>query len=1185
MVHRNETRPEPRVDGSTVPAHPRTEERTVRPLPFRTVAARVALAIAAFPAAALAATLDLAADAVLGKPDFTTAGGGAASATNFKGAPQIAEDPVTGALWVVDYNASRVLRFSSAAGFANGEAANLVLGQANFTSDACNRGTAAVAANTLCGPIGIAIDQAGRVYVADNGNNRIVIYRPPLASGMDAAEVVGQADFTVGSVNRGGTLAGNTLNQPQGLALDASGNLFVADTGNNRVLRFAAPASTGASANKVFGQADFTTGAAATTATGLNRPNGVAVDANNNLWVASEGNHRVLRYDGGVAGGDATADLVLCQALFTTGGAGTTASACNSPTGVAVDREGVVYVADYGNSRLLRFTTLANGASATAAVGQANFTSGSCNRGLAAPTADTFCTPFGVAVDRRGNLLAGDYANGRVIRYDMPRARIAPSLASVSPTAVPAGSGAFTLTVNGSGFHGDSVVNWNGSPRPTAFISDRRLVAQIPASDIASGGPFAITVSTPSPGGGTSTLANLTLYAASPLDGIADRVLGQPNFTANVDLNPAVGEEVLGFPGASTVSQASLLHLVVDSASGRLFSADYQGNRVMSWPSAHAFSNAQPADLILGQPDEFSRACNRGSATPSAATLCIPYGLAVDPAGALYVSDAGNNRVLQFVPPFSTGMAATRVYGQGGSFTTGVSNNGGVSANSLAAPRAVAVGGGTLFVYDSSNRRILGYVNPYGDFTADFAIGQPDLSTGTGEPASASRFSGGDSGLAFDSDGRLYFAVSIQNRVLRFSPPFATNMAADLVLGQASFTTTAAGTSATTLRNPIGIAMDASGGLVVGEFSNHRVVRYAPPFSNGMAATGLVGQPDFATGTSDLSASKLFAPVGIALDRAGRLYVNDYGNARILSYDRPFATRLAKADTTGNGKSDLVWRASDGGFAVWDMNAGALGGFFYGIVDNAWQIVATGDFDGDGHADLFWRRSDGATYLWFMKGTYPVGFVNTGVVPLEYTPVAVADFDGNGKADVMFRRSNGQNYMWLMSDGLIGSQGFFGGTLPLEWAVQGADDLDGDGKADILWRNTSTGEVYAWTMNGLTVAGAAPVIPTLTLDWQVQGLADFDGDGRADIQWRHTTGNNYLFTMNGATVKAYVEQADVGPEWVIQGFGDFNADGYADIVYRHATTGEVVVWLMQVNAPTAAPSLGNPGAIWTLVQP
>ena len=1155
----------------------------MRPLPFRTVAARIALAIAAFPAAALAATLDLSADAVVGKPNLTTGTGGTASATNLVSVAQVAEDPVTGALWVADYSADRVLRFSSAAGFASGEAANLVLGQAGFTQSGCNTG--GISASTLCNPFGVAVDQTGRLYVADQTNNRILVFVAPFSNGMAASWVIGQADFASSAINRGGAPAANTLNFPRGLALDPAGNLYVADLENHRVLKYSAPAVTGASASKVFGQAGYTTNASATTATGLNKPDGVAVDRDLNLWVASEGSNRVLRYDGGAALGDTTADLVLCQPDFVTGTSGITATKCSGPVGVAVDREGVVYVSEFFNSRVLRFTTLANGASATAVIGQANFTTGTCNRGLAAPTADTLCNPFSATVDRTGNLLVGEFTNDRVLRYDLPRARVAPTIASLSPAAVPAGSGAFTLTVNGNGFYGSSVVNWNGSPRPTAYLDEHRLVVQVPASDVLSGGPFAVTVTNPVPGGGTSALVNFPLYAAAPLDGTADRVLGQPDFASDTPRNPAVGEEVLGFPGASTFAGASLLLTAVDPASGRLFTADFQNHRVMSWPSAQAFNNAQPADLILGQPDEFSGSCNRGLAAPTAATLCTPYGFAFDAAGALYVSDKQNHRVLQFVPPFTTGMAATRVFGQGGSFTTAIANNGGVGPNSLFSPEGIAVGGGTLFVHDSSNRRILGYVNPYGDFTADFAIGQPDLVTAESVAASASRFSSGEAGLAIDGDGRLYAGLYSQNRVLRFSPPFATNMAADMVLGQPDFVSTTAGTTATTLRNPIGVAVDAVGGVLVAEYGNNRVVRYAPPLSSAMAATGVLGQPDFVTLTANTTAAGMAGPIGVAVDRAGRLYVSEYANARILSYDRPFATRLPAADTTGNGKSDLVWRASDGGFAVWDMNAGALSGFFYGIVDNAWQIVATGDFNGDGHADLFWRRTDGATYLWFMKGTYPVGFVNTGVVPLEYTPAAVADFDGNGRADVMFRRSNGQNYLWLMSDGLITSQGFFGGTLPLEWVVQGADDLDGDGRADLVWRNTNTGEVYVWTMNGLTVAGAAPVLPTLTLDWQVQGLADFDGDGRADIQWRHTTGNNYLFTMNGATVKAYVEQADVGPEWVIQGFGDFNADGFADIVYRHATTGEVVVWLMQVNAPTAAPSLGNPGAIWTLVQP
>ena len=1153
-------------------------------MPFVFPRTLVALAaVALHLSGASAASLDLVADAVVGKPDFTTPSGGAVSATNTNRISSLAEDPVTGALWVVDSIGNRVLRFASAAAFASGEAANLVLGQADFTSGSPNRG-GGVAANTLATPFGVVVDQAGRVYVSDRGNNRILVYRPPLASGMDATFVIGQADFASATANRGGTRAANTLFGPFGLALDRMGNLYAADLYNNRVLKYTGPAVTGASATRVFGQAGFTTAVAATTATGMSYPSGVAVDKDDNLWTAEDGNNRVLRFDAGAAAGNTTADLVLCQPDFTTGTGGTTASTCAAPYGVAVDHEGVVYVAEYSNHRVLRFTTLANGASATAVIGQSNFTGGMCNRGLA-PDADRLCYPIGLSIDRTGNLLVADYQNARGLRFDLPRVRVAPTLASLSPGSVTYGSGTFTLTVNGSGFYGNSVVNWNGSPRATAFISERRLLAQIPASDVISGGPFAVTVTNPGPGGGSSGLVNFTPYASGPLDGVADRVLGQPNFTSAVSRNPAVGEEVLGVYGASTFGSALTVHVLVDPASGRYFAADFGGNRILSWASAAAFGNAQPADLILGQPDEFSATCNQGLVAPTASTLCAPYGLAVDSAGALYVSDASNHRVLQYLPPFSTGMAATRVFGQGGSFTTAICNNGGVSANSLCSPRGMAIGVGTLLVSDGANQRILGYVNPYGDFTADFAIGQPDLATVTGDPPSASRIGGGDNGLAVDGEGRLFAALLLDNRVLRFSPPFASNMSADLVLGQADFVSTALGTTASTFSGPLGIAVDASGGVLVADYANSRVVRFAPPLSSGMAATGVLGQPGFVTQASGTTGSALNSPVGVAVDRAGGVYVNDYINARIVTYDRPFATRLAPSDTSGNGKSDMVWRASDGGFAVWDMNGGALNGFFFGIVDNAWQVVATGDFNGDGSADLFWRRSDGATYLWFMKGTAPVGFVDTGVVPLDYTPVAVADFDGNGRADVMFRRSNGQNYMWLMNDGLIASQGFFGGTLGVEWAVQAADDLDGDGRADIVWRNTNTAEVYVWTMNGMTTTGAAPVLPTLGHDWQIQGVADFDGDGKGDIQWRQNTGNNYLWTMNGLAVKAYVEQADVGPEWVIEGFGDFNADGKADIVYRHSITGDVVIWLMVVNAPSSTPLISSPGASWTLAQP
>ena len=549
-------------------------------------------------------------------------------------------------------------------------------------------------------------------------------------------------------------------------------------------------------------------------------------------------------------------------------------------------------MSDYGNSRVLRFTTLSNGAAATAAIGQASFTSTECNRG-GVPSANSLCSPFGMTLDRDGNLLVADYLNGRALRYDLPRARAVPAIATISPESIPQGGGTFTLTVNGSRFHGNSVVNFNGAPLATQFLSDRRLVAQVPAASIASSGPFAVTVATPGPGGGTSSLLNLQTYVRAPLDGVADLILSQPNFTAAVSHNPQVGEESLGTVNAATQGTFSGAHVAIDPASGRLFVAEIETNRVRSWANVAALHNGQPADLILGQPDEFSSSCNTGAL--SAATLCQPFGLAVDASGALYVSDRSNNRVLRYAPPFSTGMAATRVYGQGGSYTSGIANNGGVSANSLNFPHGVAVSASALFVYDSSNSRVLVYNNPTADFTADVVIGQSSMTSGAGAAASSTNVGNGEGAFAIDGEGRLFVASQSQNRILRFTPPFTNAMAADLVIGQPDFGSTVPATTASGLKTPIGIAFDPAGNLFVAEFGNHRVLRYAAPLESAMAATGVLGQTNFTTATSGTSSTKFTTPIGLAFDAVGNLFVSEFQTPRVLGFDRPFAFVLDPA--------------------------------------------------------------------------------------------------------------------------------------------------------------------------------------------------------------------------------------------------------------------------------------------------
>src|SRR3989441_1365059 len=84
-------------------------------------------------------------------------------------------------------------------------------------------------------------------------------------------------------------------------------------------------------------------------------------------------------------------------------------------------------------------------------------------------------------------------------------------------------------------------------------------------------------------------------------------------------------------------------------------------------------------------------------------------------------------------------------------------------------------------------------------------------------------------------------------------------------------------------------------------------------------------------------------------------------------------------------------------------------------------------------------------------------------------------------------------------------------SVDLNWRIAGTGDLDGDGKADILWRNSATGENYIFFMNGTTIR-AEGFVRQVDLNWKVAGVGDFNGDGKADILWRNSsTGENYIF--------------------------------------------------------------------------
>ncbi|WP_095090121.1 NHL repeat-containing protein [Mesorhizobium sophorae] len=304
--------------------------------------------------------------------------------------------------------------------------ADLLIGQPDFFSEGRNaRGV--VGAATLNMPTGISTD--GTILaVADAWNHRVLIWRTlPEHSNQPADLVLGQADFLSGVANRGDAVAAaDTLNWCYGVTV-ADGRLFVADTGNRRVLVWnSLPQRNGQAADLVLGQTDMVTrddnASGSGAAVGMRWPHSVAVD-DSRILVADAGNNRIMVWNSMPNVDGAPCSFVLGQSSFdgndhNRAGYHPNYRSLNMPYGTVV-HDGLVFCADTANSRLVSYSLddLGMDRAASGLAAQTSFCDKGDNRWRFAAR-DSVCWPF--ALSASGTTLAvADTGNNRVLLWEV----------------------------------------------------------------------------------------------------------------------------------------------------------------------------------------------------------------------------------------------------------------------------------------------------------------------------------------------------------------------------------------------------------------------------------------------------------------------------------------------------------------------------------------------------------------------------------------------------------------------------------------------------------------------------------------------------------------------------------------------------------------------------------------------
>lgn len=736
-------------------------------------------------------------------------------------------------------------------------------------------------------PSAVAFDTSASppiLYISDTSNNRVLAYQNPAAlsnCGLNNP-TCGFANLVIGQNNLTGTLPGGPnepglsfgFYQPTGLAVDAKGNLYVADTENNRILRFPSPfkqiqTSSLVSPDLIIGQPNLTSNQAnqgqniptnqtLSLSSGNFRPVALAFDSSGNLWVTDPGNNRLLRYPVGqlVANTEPAADTVLGQTNFTSNSIPTPPSnvpavfvetTLNQPLGLAFDSSGNLYVSD-SYSRVLYFQApLSTGMSASRVLGVII-----PNQQNPYPNINQYALDgvYGLAVSSN-HLYATDLGDNRIAEYDVPANwPAAANLQTLTP-----GQQYCPPILNVYGQENVNVGTANqGKPQAASYTLNLPLAIAFNGTDMWVADAYNNRV--------------LDFPQQSGTYGTASRLVGQLNYIYSA-ANLIEGREVY-FSGSQPAGGIAVDH---NSNPPHMYVADTYNNRILCFKDSRSVQSTSTADMVLGQStptDFFDNLLNSGTnsvSEPTQTGLYEPVGVVVAPNGDLYVTDSGNSRVLRYPAPYAQTASSQQlpnlVLGQSGFTGPYVTDP---TSQNMHTPWGIGLlSTGSLVVSDAYDNRILVFTRPSGgDFqngqAASLVLGQSNFTSITKSASTGGLNS--PTALSIDSSDRVYLCDTGNNRIVVF-----TNIA----------TSTNGATSAFQLNNfsePQGITVNQTTGEIwIANTASNTIYRF-PQYTTVI----LYATPNNYSSVVSAQIPTQTGPLGLALDDSNNLIVAEEAN-------------------------------------------------------------------------------------------------------------------------------------------------------------------------------------------------------------------------------------------------------------------------------------------------------------------